>query len=129
MKFAKYSFLAAGLYGVLTVFPLYFMGAKLAADYPPAINHPEYYYSFIGVTLVWQILFLFISRNPLGFHPVMPFCALEKLSLVPTFLILTPDGLFPAVWIPLLVADLVFGVLFLVSYFKTKDQHPAEASF
>ena len=89
MKFAKYSFLVAGIYGVLTVFPLYFLEATLAADYPPALNHPEHYYSFIGVTLAWQILFLFISRNPLRFRPVMPFCVLEKLSLVPTFAVAT----------------------------------------
>lgn len=124
MRFAKYAFLAAGIYGILTIVPLYFVEAKIATDYPPAMNHLEYYYSFIGVTLVWQILFLFISRNPLRFRPVMPFCTLEKLSLVPTFLILTPRGQFPPMWIPLIIIDLVFGTLFVVSYFKTRNLQP-----
>ncbi len=119
MKFAKYVFLAAGIYGLLVTFPLYFMEAKLSADYPPSLNHPEYYYSFIGVTVVWQILFLFISRDPLRYRPVMIFCPLEKLSLVPTFLVLSPRGLFPRAWIPLMTIDLAFGVLFFISYLKT----------
>lgn len=127
MKLAKYAFLIAGVYGVLTIVPLYFLEARMATEYPPALTHPEHYYSFIGVTLVWQILFLFISRNPLRFRPVMPFCVLEKLSLIPTFLILTPHGRFPQIWIPLLVLDLVFGALFLISYVRTRDLQPAEA--
>lgn len=121
MKFAKIVFLIAGIYGLLVTFPLYFMEAKVSADYPPALNHPEYYYSFVGVTVVWQILFLFISRDPLRFRPVMIFCSLEKTPLVPTFLILFPRGLFPQVWIPLMVIDLAFGILFFISYRKTRD--------
>ena len=41
---------------------------------------------------------------------------LEKLSLLPTFFILSPDGRFPQIWIPLIAIDLAFGVLFLVSF-------------
>ncbi len=121
MKFAKYVFLIAGIYGLLITFPLYFMEARMSTDYPPAMNHPEYYYSFIGVTVVWQVLFLFISRNPIRFRPVMIFCSLEKTSLIPTFLILSPCELFPQFWISLMVIDLAFGVLFFISYVRTKS--------
>jgi hypothetical protein len=124
MKFARYVFLIAGIYGLFVTFPLYFMEAKLSADYPPPMNHLENYYSFIGVTVVWQILFLFIARDPLRFRPVMVFCSLEKLSLVPTFLVLFPRGLYPQAWIPLLVIDLALGVLFVISHFKTKELLP-----
>jgi hypothetical protein len=121
MKFARYAFLVAGIYGLLVTFPLYFMEAKMSADYPPAMNHLENYYSFIGITVVWQILFLFIARDPRRFQPVMVFCSLEKLSLVPTFLVLFPRGLFPQAWIPLMVIDLMFGVLFFISYLRIKS--------
>jgi hypothetical protein len=118
MKFARYVFLIAGIYGLLVTFPLYFVEANLSANYPPPMNHLENYYSFIGVTVVWQILFLFVARDPRRFRPVMVFCSLEKLSLVPTFLVLVPRGLFPQAWIPLMVIDLIFGVLFFISYLK-----------
>jgi len=120
LKFAKFVFLIAGIYGLLVTFPLFFMESKISIDYPPAISHPEYYYSFIGVTIVWQILFLMIARDPQRFHPAMIFCSLEKLSLVPAFMILSLRGLFPQSWIPLMIIDLTFGVLFLISHFKTK---------
>jgi hypothetical protein len=120
MKFARYVFLAAGIYGILVTFSLYFMLQKLSTDYPPALTHPEYYYSFVGVTLAWQILFLWIARFPLRFRPMMAFCSIEKLPLVPTYLILAPQGLFPPLWIPLMLIDLAFGALFLASYFATK---------
>jgi len=121
MRFAKVVFLVAGIYGLLVIFPLYFLEAKMSADYPPALTHPEYYYSFVSVTLVWQILFLFISRSPLQFRPVMIFCALEKFSLLPALVILLPRGIFPTTWIPMVVVDLILGVLFFISYMKTKE--------
>lgn len=121
MKFARYVFLIAGVYGLLVMFPLYFMEEKLNIDYPPAMTHLEYYYSFTSIVLVCQVLFLFISWNPLRFRPFMVFAVFEKLSLVPTFVILFPQGRFPAHWIPAIIIDLTLCVLFLVSYMKTKE--------
>jgi hypothetical protein len=121
MKFATYLFRIAGAYGLLVTFPLYFMEQKMGIDYPPPINHAENYYAFIGVTVAWQILFLVIARDPLRYRTIMLVCFLEKMSLVPAFLILFPQGRFPALLIPLMIIDLTFGLLFLVSYFKTKN--------
>jgi hypothetical protein len=61
MKFAKYSFWAAAKYGIIIILPLFFSEQKLGMNYSPAINHAEYYYSFAGVTLAWQVLFIFIA--------------------------------------------------------------------
>ena len=124
MKFAMYTFRAAGFYGLLVTFPLYFVEQKMGTDYPPAINHPEYYYSFIGVTVVWQILFLFMASDPGRYRLLMIPCVLEKLSLVPVFLILFPRQSFPQLWIPLAIIDLTFGALFLISFTKTKSLQP-----
>jgi hypothetical protein len=49
MKFAKLVFTIAGVYGILVILPQYFLEAKNGRDFPPPINHPEYYYGFIGV--------------------------------------------------------------------------------
>jgi len=65
MKFAKYKYLIAGIYGILILVPQYFLETKTGIDYPPPITHPEYFYGFIGVAIVFQILFLVISRDPL----------------------------------------------------------------
>lgn len=56
MKFAKRVFLIAGIYGLIVVFPMYFLEEKNSRDFPPPITHPEYYYGFIDVTLAWQVL-------------------------------------------------------------------------
>jgi hypothetical protein len=119
MKAARIIFRVAGTYGVLVMFPLYFMEARLGSDYPPAITHPEYYYSFVGVTLVWQILFFLVANDPVRYRPVMLMCILEKLSLVPTFLILSPAGRFPQFWLPLMAIDHSLGALFYIAYRKT----------
>src|SRR5262245_50459223 len=61
MRFARWVFLLAGATGVLMIVPPFFLETKTGADYPPPINHPEYYYGFFGVTLAWQLLFLVIG--------------------------------------------------------------------
>ena len=60
MRFAKYTFLVAGVYGLLALAPQYFLERLNGEMYPPPINHPEYYYGFVGVALAWQIAFLVI---------------------------------------------------------------------
>ena len=121
MKFARWVFAVAGVYGVLVTFPLYFMEGRINADYPPAISHAEYYYGFAGVVLVWQVLFLFIAKNPAAFRPVIPFCIAEKMSMIPIFAVLFPGGRFPSNWIPLMLIDLILGALFWISYRKLRN--------
>jgi hypothetical protein len=68
MKFAKWVFLIAGIYGILVVAPQYFSESRIARDFPPAITHPEYLYSlqrvaalamgFAAIDLILGILFL-----------------------------------------------------------------------
>ena len=43
MKFAKWLFAIAGIYGLLVVAPLYWREEQITHDYPPAITHPEYF--------------------------------------------------------------------------------------
>jgi hypothetical protein len=119
MTFARIVFRIAGAYGVLVIFPLYFMEAKLGTDYPPPIAHAEYYYSFIGVTLVWQLLFFLVAKDPVRYRTLMLFCLLEKLTLLPTAVILSPAGRFPQHWILPMVIDLAFGVLFAAAFRRT----------
>jgi hypothetical protein len=120
MKSARIVFAVAALYGMSVTVPLYFSEQALAVQYPPPLAHPEYYYSFAGVTLVWQILFVLIAVAPDRLRPAILACVLEKLSLLPTFFILNPQGRFPQLWVPLVIIDILFAVLFLVAFFKAR---------
>jgi hypothetical protein len=120
MKFTKYVFWIAAVYGILVISPLYFSEQKLGLEYPPPINHAEYFYAFAGVALVWQILFVFVAFDPAKYRSLMILCILEKLSMLPTFCILFPQGRFPFLWIPLMIVDFTFAVLFFIAFIKSK---------
>lgn len=124
MRMARNVFRVAGIYGLLVVFPLYFLEQRIGIDYPPAITHAEYFYGFIGVTLAWQIMFLFISTDPLRYRKLMIPCMIEKLSFVPAFFVLFPQGRFPLMLIPAGSIDLLLGLLFLLSFLKTPNTPP-----
>jgi hypothetical protein len=119
MKFSRWVYRIAGIYGILATFPLYFYEHQLGVDYPPPVSHPEYYYGFAGVTLVWQLLFLAMARDPVKYRSIMPFTVLEKATILPLFLILYPGGRFPALWLVPATIDIILGLLFLTAYIRT----------
>jgi hypothetical protein len=107
---------AAGVYGLLTLPPLYFLERLVE----PPLTHPEYYYGFIGTALAFQILFLIVARDPQRLRPAMPACVVEKLTFVVALAglfaagrLAPPLALFGAI-------DLIWGVLFVVAYVKTR---------
>jgi hypothetical protein len=80
MKLARWVFNIADVYGVISIAPLYFMEQAIGQQDPPPITHPMFFYGFVGVTLVWQLLFLAIAYQPVRLRPVIPFAVIEKLS-------------------------------------------------
>jgi len=119
MKFAKIVFWIAAIWGVLVIAPLYFMFDLIGRQDPPPITHPGFYYGFAGVTLAWQIAFMFIGRDPVRHRPLMIPSMLEKLSFFIPACILVQQGrmhrsdlVFPAV-------DILLFVLFAMAYVKT----------
>jgi len=111
MKLARYSFLIAGIYGLLSLSPMYFLEAKNGRDFPPAITHPEFYYGFIGVALAWQVLFLVLSINPKRYRPMMIPAMLEKLSFAVPVIALFLQNRVAFLMVVAAVPDLVFGSL------------------
>ena len=65
MTFAKRVFMAAGIWGLLVVPPLFFLYDTVGRQNPPAITHPEYYYGFAAITTAWQLAFLVIASDPI----------------------------------------------------------------
>jgi hypothetical protein len=119
MKFAKWVFLIAGIYGILAVAPLYFSESRIARDYPPAITHPEYFYGFAGVTLAWQIAFLVIASNPSRFRLIMLPAVVEKFSYVIAILFLYSQERVSVLIVGTAVIDLIWGVLFVLAFLRT----------
>lgn len=119
MKFAKWVFRIAGIYGILAVAPLYFSEAQIARDYPPAITHPEYYYGFAGVTLAWQIAFLVIASNPGRFRLMMLPAIVEKLSYVVAIAFLYFQERVASLIVGAAAIDLLLGILFILAFLRT----------
>jgi hypothetical protein len=122
MKFAKYTFYAAGIYGLIALLPQYFLEAKNNRDFPPAITHPEYFYGFIGVAAAFQVAFLIIARDPVRYRALMIAAALEKFSFTIAVYALYAAARVHPVMVGLATIDLVLGLLFIVSFLKTRKE-------
>jgi len=119
MKFSKFVFLIAGIYGIIVLVPQYFLEGKTGHDYPPVITHPEFYYGFVGVGVAWQIAFLIISRNPARYRALMIAAILEKVSFgIPAIVLFLQNRLSGAM-LGAASIDLILGVLFTVAYVRT----------
>ena len=122
MKFAKYVFYAAGIYGLIALAPQYFLEEKTGLDYPPAITHAEYYYGFIGVALAFQIVFLIIGGNPSKYRAMMIPSIIEKFSFAFAVVVLYMQNRVAPMMLGAGLIDLVLGVLFVLSFVKTANR-------
>ena len=126
MRFSRYVFRGAAIYGILVLLPQYFLLAKHGQDAPPAITHPEYYYGFTGVALVFQLVFLVIASDPLRYRALMPVSVLEKLSFGVPAVILYMQGRLATDMLAAGVMDLILGTLFTIAYVRmTHAPEPA----
>ena len=119
MRFAKIVFLVAGIWGVLVIAPLYFMFDLIGRKDPPVITHPGFFYGFVGVGLAWQIAFLFISRDPVRFRPLMIPSMIEKFSYGIAVVVLVLQARMQASDLVFAATDLLLGILFVVAYLRT----------
>ena len=126
MKFAKMVFLVAGIYGFIVVAPLFLTEGIIDATQPPAITHPEYYYGFACVTLVWQMLFLMLARDPMRYRPIMLMAVLEKTSGIAFILLVLLHRSPPSMLIG--GVDVLLGILFLVAYTRTAPAKAQQAA-
>lgn len=125
MKFAKIVFWVAGIWGVLILTPLYFMFDLIGRQTPPPINHPQFYFGFLGAGLVWQIAFFVIARDPVRFRSMMIPSVLEKLSYVVMLIALHLQGRLDAGQMFFCGTDLLLGLLFIAAFVKTPRQEQA----
>ena len=71
MKFVRILFGLAAAWGGLVLVP------GLFAEAGP---RPEYYYGFVGLALVFQLVFVMIAVDPVRYRALIPIAILEKLA-------------------------------------------------
>lgn len=120
MKFARWTFGIAGIWGVVVLTPLFFMEQRISAQYPPAITHPEFYYGFVCVALAAQFMFLIIATDPMRYRPMMFVGMWEKFSAVAAVVVLGFMERISSAVASGILFDFIFGVLFVVAWLKTK---------
>jgi len=121
LKFARIVFIVAGVWGVLIIVPLYFIYDFIGRQSPPAINHPEFYYGFAGVTLAWQVVFLLIARDPARYRVMIIPSILEKLLYVIAILLLFTNGRVSVSQAISSTIDLMLALLFITAFLKTRS--------
>jgi hypothetical protein len=124
MVFAKWLFLAAGGLGILVVAPPYFLERWSGEFDPPPVNHPEYYYGFLGVTLAWQFMYLLIASDPVRFRPVMLLGAVGKTSFVVAVIALYAAGRVSPLWLGFAAFDVTLVALFVAAYLQLPRLRP-----
>ena len=117
MKFARYTFLAAGIYGLLVLVPQYFLESNIGADNPPAITHPEYFYGFIGVAVAFQLVFLLIGTNPERYRAMIIPSIVEKFSFALAVAILLLLGRVHGQILIGAAIDFLLGTMFAISLY------------
>lgn len=120
MKFAKWVFRIAGIYGIVVLLPFYFLENNPAAIPPPAMTHPEYYYGFVGLGLAFQVVFLIIATDPVKYRLLMIPSMIEKFSFAIPVAVLLASGRVGPYIIPGASVDTILGILFVISFLKTR---------
>jgi hypothetical protein len=118
MRFVRIVFLVAGLYGLLSLPPLYFLFDYIGREEPPAISHPQFFYGFVGVSLAFQFVFLTIAADPARFRPLILPSVLEKLAYMLPLAMLYSKGRISASVAATAVPDTVLCLLFIAAWFK-----------
>jgi len=128
LRFAKIVFWVAAIWGFISLPPLYFLFDTIGRQSPPPITHPDFYYGFVGVTLAWQVAFAVMASDPVRFRPLMIPAVLEKFTFVGALAVLYLQNRVAASQLLFAGIDTVLGILFLVSFAKTRAGAAAGAT-
>ena len=119
MKFAKWVYRIAGIYGLVVLAPLLFLERVASQTSPPAITHPEYYYGFAITGVAWQVAFLVMGNDPQRFRTLMPVTWLEK-SWGLIAVVLYIESRISLQVLALGLIDLLLATLFVCAYVITR---------
>src|SRR5262249_1214542 len=106
--------------------PLY-LEDRFFRDDPPAINRPEFYYGFAGVTLAWQLMYLLIGTDPARYRLPMLVASLAKASWALAVVVLYLQERVAGWWVAAAAMDGICVVLFVIAFFLTPKWPTAKA--
>jgi hypothetical protein len=118
MRWVKWLFWAAGVYGIAVVAPIFFLEEKFGVDCPPPVTHPEYYYGFAGSVLAWQLMYLLIGTDPARYRPAILVAIFAKAIFAITASILYSQGRAPGMIFGLSMVDAAIAVLFFAAWLR-----------
>jgi hypothetical protein len=120
MRFARFVFVAAGIWGIAVLTPLFWLVDITGRRYAQPTEYPHFFYGFLAVAMAWQIAFLVIGSNPARFRLLMIPGILEKMGYIITSLVLYGRGRIGQAETSTAVPDLVLVILFAVAFVKTR---------
>jgi len=119
MAFARIVFIAAGVWGIVVLTPLFFLLDVTGREYAPPIGYPQFFYGFLTVTMAWQIAFLVIGSNPARYRLLMIPAVVEKLGYVVTVAVLHAQARVSDADAIAAAPDVLLGALFIAAFVKT----------
>jgi hypothetical protein len=126
VKFARVTFLAAGVWGIVVLTPLFWLVDLSGRRYATPADSPHFFYGFLTVAMTWQLVFLLIGADPARFRPLMILSILEKLGFVAVVAVLYSRARIPWEDAQVALPDVVLGLLFVAAFVKTRP--PSEDS-
>jgi hypothetical protein len=119
MRFARFTFIGAGIWGIVVLTPLYWLVDVTGRSYSAPTDYPHFFYGFLSVAMAWQFAFLIIGSNPARFRPLMIPGILEKLGHVGGVAVLYANARISAVDAQAAVSDLLLAILFIAALART----------
>ena len=120
MRFARFTFVGAGIWGIVVLMPLYWLFDVTGRSYGPPTDYPHFFYGFLSVAMAWQIAFLVIGSNPARFRPLMIPGILEKLGHVGGVAVLYWNGRISPIDAQAAIRDLLLAILFILAFVLTR---------
>jgi hypothetical protein len=120
MRFAKFTFVGAGIWGIIVLTPLYWLFDITGRSYSSPTDYPHFFYGFLSVAMAWQIAFLVIGSNPARYRPLMIPGMLEKLGHVGGVAVLYGNARISVADAQAAIPDLLLAVLFMIAFAKTR---------
>lgn len=131
MRFARITFAAAGVWGLLVLLPLYTARGQLtmlgSLRIPPALADPQFFYGFLAVAVVWQLGFLVVATDPMRYRAFIPLAFLEKVTYVVSLVVLAAHSRITPIQLAGAAPDAVLGILFAATWILLRERTPALA--
>jgi hypothetical protein len=120
VRFARFTFVGAGIWGIVVLTPLYWLVDVAGRPYSSPTDYPHFFYGFLSVAMAWQIAFLIIGSNPERFRPLMIPGVLEKLGHVGGVAVLYWKGRIAVSDAQAAIPDLLLAILFITAFARTR---------